>query len=158
MTKLYFNHLVTGPYLAQKNKKCRGRETVSELKHPNEINRDYIRLLQAMCRFVREEFSVSIRMTQEDAIDLLLHFAGQSSNNMLQEMGKELREFAYVPVTPEAAIAEELKGAEAVRYYRGAPVAGADDNGNASEKTKAEEPLKEKTKPTRVYRGRVVNV
>ena len=55
---------------------------MSELKHPNEINRDYIRLLQAMCRFVREEFSVSIRMTQEDAIDLLLHFAGQSSNNM----------------------------------------------------------------------------
>lgn len=130
---------------------------MSEFKHPNEINRDYIRLLQAMSRFVREEFSVTIRMTQEDAIEQLLHFSGQSRNNVLQEMGQELREFAFEPETPEPEQPnKEHTSADAVRYYRGAPIAGGGDS-NSTEMTETEEPVKEKTRPTRVYRGRVIS-
>lgn len=129
---------------------------MSELKHPNEINRDYIRLLQAMSRFVREEFSVTIRMTQEDAIEQLLHFSGQSRNNVLQEMGQELRKFAFEPETLETEQSKELTTAEAVRYYRGVPIARGRDN-SGTETAETEEAVKEKTRPTRVYRGRVIS-
>ncbi len=130
---------------------------MSELKHPNEINRDYIRLLQVMRRFVKEEFSVAIRMTQEDAVEQLLLYADQSRNNVLQEMGKELREFAFGPETPAEAV-EESSAEEGVRYYRGAPVVSHGDVSKAPEKetTPAEKPATQKSKPTRVYRGRVV--
>lgn len=130
---------------------------MTEPTHPNEINRDYIRLLQAMSRFIREEFSVSIRMTQEGAVEQLLQYAEQSRNSVLQEMGKELRELTYGPepeTPPEKTQAKEEE--EGVRYYRGAPVAGS---GDAKSSAKAEDKAEKapvKNKPTRVYRGQVI--
>ena len=134
---------------------------MSELKHPNEINRDYIRLLQGMSRFIKEEFSVAIRMTQEDAVDQLLHYAEQSGNNVLLEMGKELREMAYGTDTAPAASssANDTSDEEHVRYYRGAPVVSdaADDNIPVKEAEPVQPPVQEKSKPVRVYRGRVIS-
>lgn len=135
---------------------------MSDLHHPNEINRDYIRLLQAMSRFIKEEFALTIRMTQEDAVEQLLHYAEESRNSVLQEMGKELREFTYGPQPEE----EEATGAshsnqeEGVRYYRGAPVAGSASPSQQADKSK-ESPAKAdpaKNKTTRVYRGQIVNI
>lgn len=125
---------------------------MDQLNHPNQINRDYVRLLQAMRRFIKEEFSISIRMSQEDVITQLLHYGEQSRNSVLLEMSKELRELAYGP-EPEAEQATEEKPQEGVRYYRGAPVA---DSKPAPEADTEEATSKEKRRPTRVYRGQVV--
>lgn len=130
---------------------------MSELNHPNEINRDYVRLLQSMGRFIREEFSVSIRMTQSDAVEQLLHYAKQSENHVLQEMGKELMGFTGTPEqAPEPPISAESIAENGVRYYRGAPVV---DSGDTVEKNDTPAPpvSNEKTKPLRVYRGQVIN-
>lgn len=131
---------------------------MTEPTHPNEINRDYIRLLQAMSRFIREEFSVSIRMTQEGAVEQLLQYAEQSLNSVLQEMGKELRELTYGPEGEQPAERAQPKEEEGVRYYRGAPVAGTGSDAEVPSKgeTKTEE-VPAKSKPTRVYRGQVVH-
>lgn len=134
---------------------------MSELHHPDKIDRDYIRLLQAMSRFIKEEFSIAIRMTQENAVEQLLHYAEQSRNSMLQEMGKELREFTYGTQTEDVATAEAEQGQEeGVRYYRGAPVAGSAPSDKKSEKASApaEKTATNKSKPTRVYRGQIVNI
>lgn len=137
---------------------------MSELNHPNEINRDYIRLLQAMSRFIKEEFTVAIRMTQEDAIEQLLHYAEQSRNSVLQEMGKELRELSYGPQVEEAeSTTEEPQNVteEGVRYYRGAPVAGSGQPAIKEEPDKTQAPAEteapRKSKATRVYRGQVIS-
>jgi hypothetical protein len=129
---------------------------VAQPKHPNEINRDYIRLLQVMGRFIKEEFAVAIRMTQEDAVEQLLHFAGQSRNAVLQEMGKELREFTYGPQPDLPRKETAAADREGVRYYRGAPVAGNGEEAEAVAKKAAASPAK-KNGPTRVYRGRIIN-
>jgi len=112
-----------------------------------------------MSRFIKEEFSLSIRMTQEDAVEQLLHYAEQSRNNVLQEMGKELREFTYGPEAAEPAAAEPAAGEEGVRYYRGAPVAGSGHSAKTpvKEKAPAAKTAPEKSKPTRVYRGQVIS-
>lgn len=132
---------------------------MSELKHPNEINRDYIRLLQGMGRFIKEEFSVAIRMTQEDAVDQLLHYAEQSGNNVLQEMGKELREMAYGAETVAPSSAGDAPDEEHVRYYRGVAVVSdtAEDNIPVKEAEPEQPTVQEKSKPVRVYRGRVIS-
>lgn len=125
---------------------------MSELSHPDRINRDYIRLLQVMRRFVKEEFAVSIRMTQDDAITLLLDYADCSRNHVLQEMGKELREFTR---REEIAAAEEDATANGnVRYYRGAAIVVEEDDDNP-----APVPAAKKTEQNggkKIYRGRVV--
>ena len=126
---------------------------MSELSHPDQINRDYIRLLQVMRRFVKDEFSVSIRMTQDDAVEQLLRYAADSRNHVLKEMGKELKEFTQS--TPSAPVAKETNPQEGehVRYYRGAAVSGDKPVKKTVEADKPEE----KPKATRVYRGRVIN-
>lgn len=148
--------------LPAKEKREMEGKTVSELNHPNEINRDYIRLLQSMSRFIREEFSVSIRMTQEDAVEQLLYYAELSTNHVLQEMGKELNEFAF-RVTPQAetitATATASPSEEGGRYYRGVPVADADHGNKTTAYASAEQAQtpKGRIKPVRVYRGQVIN-
>jgi hypothetical protein len=125
---------------------------MSELTHPDLINRDYIRLLQVMRRLVMDEFKVSIRMTQEDALVQLMHYAADSQNNALKEMAKELEELTQrtsVPVAEETKAPEE----EHTRYYRGAAIA---DDKPVAKSAETDKP-KEKTRATRVYRGRVIN-
>lgn len=120
---------------------------MSNIDHPSSINRDYIRLLQVMRRFIREEFTCDIRMTQENAVEQLLHFAGQSRNHVLQEMGRELREFVQqLPVEEETG-----DSGRRVRYYRGAAIV-IDDEQHTDE-TSAK-PLPET--PKRIYRGQVI--
>jgi hypothetical protein len=120
---------------------------VSEPNHPEQINRDYIRLLQVMRRFVREEFSIAIRMTQEDAVPQLLHYAATSRNHVLQEMGKELKEMTQG--SPEPARPNARSG-EQVRYYRGVAIGGSKPVAKAGN-------AETKSRPTRVYRGQVIS-
>ncbi len=123
-----------------------------ESNHPNQINRDYVRLLQMMRRFVKEEFEVSIHINQDDAVTQLLHYSAQSQNPVLKEMALELEEFTGQ--TP--ALEQEDANApeeEAVRYYRG--VAIMDES--AKKPSIAAEKPEEKSRPTRVYRGRVIS-
>jgi len=132
---------------------------VSELNHPDSINRDYIRLLQVMRRFVKEEFAVSIRMTQDDAIAQLLDYAERSRNHVLQEMGKELREFTQ-GVSP-SEVDDESAPHGNVRYYRGAAILIEDDE-EAPEPPAASAPaVTKKTEQNgagkKIYRGRVIS-
>lgn len=124
---------------------------MSQQTHPTSIDRDYIRLLQAMRRFVREEFAVSIRMTQDDAIEQLLHYAGQSRNNVLQEMASELE--SYTHFEPESIDKESnsTESSEKVRYYRGVAIAVEEEA-----ETQAEESKASSSAPKRIYRGRVI--
>ena len=80
--------------------------------HRFDINRDHIRLLQAMRRFVMDEFNVDVRISEEDAPFILLEHAERSRNRVLYEMGKELREF----ITPKTATIPMQQ------YYRGVAV------------------------------------
>jgi hypothetical protein len=121
---------------------------VSNIDHPTSINRDYIRLLQVMRRFIREEFCCNIHMTQEDAIEQLLHFSELSRNHVLQEMGKELRELAQ---QSPAERMEDGHEEHRTRYYRGAAVAiNEKHNAKATETA----PLVKGSK--RIYRGQVI--
>lgn len=123
--------------------------------HPTSIDRDYIRLLQAMRRFVREEFAVSIRMTQEDAIEQLLHYAEQSRNHVLQEMARELQVYAgEIPEEPAANESNPSDPHGKVRYYRGAAIAIEEED--EGKETAAEESKASSSGPKRIYRGRVI--
>lgn len=122
---------------------------MSELTHPSSINRDYIRLLQVMRRFVKEEFATTIHMTQEDAVDQLLHYAALSRNHVLQEMAKELRSFVHTPEhEAEAAAGHGGK----VRYYRGAEII---EEPSPPDATKPQESAGKPKK--RIYRGQVID-
>lgn len=130
---------------------------MSELSHPDSINRDYIRLLQVMRRFVKEEFAVSIRMTQEDSIAQLLDYAERSRNHVLQEMGKELRDFTR---REDAAAADEESMPHGnVRYYRGAAIATDEDEVSSAAPAPAPAVAKkvEQGNGKRIYRGRVIS-
>lgn len=118
---------------------------MSTIDHPTTINRDYIRLLQVMRRFIREEFACDIRMTQEDAIEQLLHYADHSRNHVLQEMGKELGEFV------QQLPAVEQSHATNVRYYRGAAIAIDNEH-----ETGGSTAIPASQSPRRVYRGQVI--
>ncbi len=119
---------------------------MSTIEHPTTINRDYIRLLQVMRRFIRDEFACDIRMSQEDVIEQLLHYAERSRNHVLQEMGKELREFVQqMPVA-------ESDDAPKARYYRGAAIAVTEEE----HELKAAAPAVQVAQPRRIYRGQVI--
>lgn len=116
---------------------------------PELIDRDYVRLLMVMRRFIREEFNHKISINEEDAAVKLLDYAERSRNRVLQEMGKELRGM-LTPVGDDLAATQDKSAPQQVHYYRGVaqPVA-------------AEPPATIGATPqpgraTRIYRGRVV--
>jgi hypothetical protein len=113
---------------------------MSQQGEPETIDRDYVRLLMVMRRFVRDEFDIKVAISEPDAAATLLDYASRSRNEVLQEMGKELREL----LTP--AVDESKK--EKVHYYRGV----------AQVVTAHEEEAATSSPPTnqRIYRGRVV--
>ncbi len=119
---------------------------MSTIEHPTSINRDYIRLLQVMRRFIRDEFAQDIRISHEDAAEQLLHFADRSRNHVLQEMGKELREFVQ-----QQPIVDEESGTR-VRYYRGAAVLISEK----PQDTKHLAPVTQQSSPKRIYRGQII--
>ena len=86
---------------------------MSHQGEPEQIDRDYVRLLMVMRRFVREEFDIKLAISEPDSATTLIDYADRSRNKVLQEMAKELREL----LTP--AREEEERSAEKVHYYRG---------------------------------------
>jgi hypothetical protein len=116
-----------------------------EQEQPSQIDRDYIRLLLVMRRFVREEYEIKIQISETGAIEKLLHYAGQSANVVLQEMGKELREILSHDSDDRTPATERT-----VHYYRGIaqPVV-------TESPQRKKEHLQEAPK-TRIYRGQVV--
>ncbi len=114
---------------------------------PQQIDRDYVRLLMIMRRFVRDEFDIKVAISELDAVEKLLHYAGLSRNEVLQEMAKELRSM----LVPEAVGEEEAAVQQKVHYYRGVaqPV--------ATTQTTEAESSSHKRSTKRVYRGRVVS-
>lgn len=119
---------------------------MSQQGEPEQIDRDYVRLLMVMRRFVRDEFDIKIGISETEAAAKLLDYAERSRNEVLQEMGKELRSI----LTPQQeAVSSEAEAR--VHYYRGVAqrVAGGAPTSESGEEDKA--PARQ-----RIYRGRVV--
>jgi hypothetical protein len=117
------------------------------------INRDYVRLLMVMRRFIKEEFNLSIRISEDDAAAQMLEYGAKSRNHVLREMAIELRQM----IAPTLAETTDEKTANAnatpAARYRGVVVHQQDPG------TKAEDKSKPKTggdKILRVYRGRPI--
>lgn len=118
---------------------------MTQPEQPTQINRDYVRLLMVMRRFIREEFSIRIQISDSTAVEKLLHYAEQSANMVLQEMGKELRELLSPAGDDHTAASEGT-----IHYYRGVaqPV--------ATESSTRKQQRPQETPRTRIYRGQVV--
>ncbi len=113
---------------------------------PQQIDRDYVRLLMVMRRFVRDEFDIKVAISEPDAAATLLDYAARSRNAVLQEMAKELREM----LEPAKAVSEAVT--EKGHYYRGVAQA-VTTNTSAELGDTAEKPSTRQ----RIYRGRVVS-
>ncbi len=114
---------------------------------PTQIDRDYVRLLMAMRRFVRDEFETTIAISETEATIKLLDYAERSRNAVLQEMGKELHSM----LKPEATIKQQAQTSQKVHYYRGAAQVVTGDTQAAATRSADTAPGKQ-----RIYRGRVV--
>lgn len=104
----------------------------------HELSRERIRLMLMMRRMVREEFGVTVLLSETEATEELLAFAARARNTLLRQMGRELETLATVEPDSATEPAEPLR-------YRGAPVQAA---AAATE-----------TKPAdirRIYRGQVI--
>lgn len=116
---------------------------MTQPEQPAHIDRDYVRLLMVMRRFIREEFAIRVQISDPTATEKLLHYAGQSTNVVLQEMGKELRELLS-PASDDQV--SEIN----VHYYRGIAQQVATDS------TRSNKEVPQEAARTRIYRGRVV--
>lgn len=104
----------------------------------HELSRERIRLMLMMRRMVREEFGVTVLLSETEATEELLAFAARARNTLLRQMGRELETLA-------AAESDSAPEQPAPLRYRGAPVQAA-------------APATE-TKPAdvrRIYRGQVI--
>lgn len=104
----------------------------------NELSRERIRLMLMMRRMVREEFGVTVLLSETEATEELLAFAARARNTLLRQMGRELEVLTTAEPDSTAEQAAPLR-------YRGAPV-------------QATAPATE-SKPAdvrRIYRGQVI--
>lgn len=104
----------------------------------SELSRERVRLMLMMRRMVREEFGVTVQLSDNDVTEELLAFAERARNTLLRQMGRELESLTGtdpVRTTPSpepaalcyrgAAVAEEAPTTEAKpatavrRIYRG---------------------------------------
>ena len=117
------------------------------------INRDYVRLLMVMRRFIKEEFNLSIRISDEDAPTRMLAYGDQSRNRVLREMAIELRQM--VNPTPAETADEQTPPPSTIptARYRGAVVHRQEPGPRAEDKPG---PKSGGDKILRVYRGRPV--
>lgn len=109
-----------------------------------ELSRDLVRLMLMMRRMVKEEFSVTIQLSDPEAAHELLAFADRSRNTLLRQMARELETHGSSPMS-EAA---DSHAAPTSSRYRGAVVPSG-DTGTASGSPVA-------SRPKRVYRGQVI--
>lgn len=120
-------------------------------EEPEQIDRDYVRLLMMMRRFVRDEFDVRVAISDTAAAQTLLDYASRSRNKVLQEMGSELSEI--LAPSPASSIEHASLQDEKGHFYRGvlqqpkAPKSPSPEEGEAA--------LSGSCK--RIYRGRVIN-
>lgn len=119
---------------------------------PKQIDRDYVRLLMVMRRFVRDEFDVKIGISEADAAQSLLEYANRSRNQVLREMGNELSELLTPP--KDESPAEVTPPGEKMHYYRGVPQQSA---ASKAEPVAAEKEPEQSNAGKRIYRGRVVS-
>lgn len=113
---------------------------------PAQIDRDYVRLLMMMRRFVREEFATTVAISEPEAPHTLCTFAEQSTHPVLREMGKELKEM----LAAECGENHATPSQRTVHYYRGVArqVTATGENGKGGSKRA--------DTSRRIYRGRVV--
>jgi hypothetical protein len=104
-----------------------------------ELSRERIRLMLMMRRMVREEFGVTVLLSDAEAAEELAAFAGRARNTLLRQMGRELEALAATEASPTPAEPATLR-------YRGAAVAAA----IPATETKPAAPVR------RIYRGQVV--
>ncbi|MEN8170336.1 MAG: hypothetical protein ABFS08_08960 [Pseudomonadota bacterium] len=123
---------------------------MSQQRQPNQIDRNYVRLLMIMRRFVRDEFDIKVAISEPEAAIKLLDYAERSRNKVLQEMGKELRSM-FSPNSDETTAKPERAEKEKVHYYRGVaqPV-------TTRPPADAQRPAENKSTQQRIYRGCVV--
>ena len=119
---------------------------MSHQGQPEQISRDYVRLLMVMRRFIRDEFDVKVAISELNAVDKLLHYAGLSRNEGLQEMGKELHSMLVSEVRAE----EPPMAQQKVHYYRGVA-----QTATVNKRTEAVS-TPQKASSQRLYRGHVV--
>ncbi|MGE0081355.1 MAG: hypothetical protein AB7U81_08660 [Thiohalomonadaceae bacterium] len=55
-----------------------------------ELSRDLARLMLMMRRMIKEEFAVTVPLSDDEAAEELLAFAGRSRNTLLRQMAHEL--------------------------------------------------------------------
>ncbi|MBW6477190.1 MAG: hypothetical protein K0A95_08970 [Chromatiales bacterium] len=85
------------------------------------INRDYVRLLMVMHRFIKEAFNLSIRISDEDAPTQILKYGDKSRNHVLREMAIELRQMVK-PIQNGSSAEPGAGNDKILRVYRGRPV------------------------------------
>lgn len=118
----------------------------SETSNPyNTLSRERIRLMLMMRRMVREEFGVTVPLSDEAAADELLAFASRARNSLLRQMARELEGH----LVGQENSSEETADAAPSRYYRGAAIPTEED-GTAARSDDSH------SKPRRVYRGQVI--
>lgn len=93
----------------------------------HELSRESIRLMLMMRRMVREEFGVTVPLSDDGATEELLAFAARARNTLLQQMARELEALlaeapAVAVVASEEAAAAAAKPADVRRIYRGRAV------------------------------------
>lgn len=108
-----------------------------------ELSRDVVRLMLMMRRLIKEEFAVTVPISDKNAADELFAFAGRSRNTLLRQMARELEQQLNVSQPDDTSPPQEKP---AVATYRGAPVTQT-----GQESTLPAE------RPKRVYRGRTIS-
>ncbi|PKM46684.1 MAG: hypothetical protein CVV05_03135 [Gammaproteobacteria bacterium HGW-Gammaproteobacteria-1] len=81
----------------------------------NELSRERVRLMLMMRRLVREEFGVTVLLSDDNSLEELLAFADRARSTLLRQMGRELEALATAAAEPAPAETASL-------LYRGAPV------------------------------------
>lgn len=68
-----------------------------------ELNRDVLDCMKSLRRRLREELAVDIRMSQPDAINLMLSACLTSGNEETRQLGQRLAQYSDLPfATPQA--------------------------------------------------------
>jgi hypothetical protein len=97
-----------------------------------ELNREVLNCMKELRRRLRDELAVDIRMSQPDAIELMLSGCRGSSNEETRQLGQLLAQYSGSPVDKPAAIPaaqddhaplpepdSQRSATSSVRYYRG---------------------------------------
>lgn len=88
-----------------------------------QLSRESIRLMLMMRRLVRDEFGVTVPLSDDEAAAELLAFATRARNTLLHEMARELE--ALLTVAPSAALSSAPAAAPSLTSAAPAPSAAS---------------------------------